>query len=48
MTFHAMADKEITPELTQELLIFLKCWFLVHMTSCDRAYDPHLRAKRIT
>ncbi len=48
MTFHAMANEKITPDLMQELLVFLKCWFLVHMTSCDRAYGPHLRAKGIT
>lgn len=48
MTFHDRANEKMTSELMQEILVFLKCWFLVHMMACDRAYGPHLRAKGIT
>ncbi|MFA6279315.1 MAG: bacteriohemerythrin [Bdellovibrionales bacterium] len=48
MEFHTKAEEKLTHSLSQEILVFLKCWLLVHSVSCDRAYGPHLRAKGIT
>ena len=48
MEFHARSTQSITAAMSQELLVFMKCWFYVHVLACDRAFGPHLRAKGIT
>ena len=48
MEFHARSTQGVNASMSQELLIFLKCWFSVHVLACDRAFGPHLRAKGIT